>query len=87
MFIDISPYHECHYDIMPLDTSLEAMSSKAVFSGMAKYYEILPNASNFETWQINFRLNLPLWRIKKVEGPNTVKLIQKTWTLMMMFTS
>ena len=32
---------------------------------MAKYYEILPNAGNFEIWQINFRLNLPLWWVKK----------------------
>ena len=43
-------------------------------TGMTKYYEILPNAGNFKIWQINFRLNLPLWRVKKYEGPNIVKL-------------
>ena len=26
---------------------------------------ILPNAGNFVIWQINFRLNLPLWRVEK----------------------
>ena len=39
--------------------------SRYLVSGMAKYYEILPNAGNFEIWQINFRLNLPLWRVKR----------------------
>ena len=34
-------------------------------AGMAKYYQILPNAGNFEIGQIDFRLNLPLWRVKK----------------------
>ena len=54
---------------------------------MAKYYEILSNAGNFEIWQIKSQTQSATLAGKKIEGPNTVKLQNKNELLFFNFLS